>query len=257
MFTAGLFRVTALVTSSLKVFKFFRISWSSPMSHALHSGFSHIHFLCPCQGCSRWTWHRRKHMGFFAQKSKSWGSLELTMSPVRLALQPDPSFSPLADRKRPMLCGFASADRELPLFRNCIQQGLEGSWSGSDICVLKSQRFIWEAAFHFIIMHISLTQPVKTVIWTLRALVWTHYATFLGPSRLWLGTRRRWKSIGKLGNVFNKRKNISQLWLNADTSHFHRQLYTHYMGYGTNRCKRKIFYVFFLVFEPLLGLRTS
>lgn len=126
-------------------------------------------------------------------------------------------------------------------FKDRIKWGLKDSWSGSDICVLKSQCFIWEAAFQFIIMHILLTQPVKTVIWTLRGPAWTHYTTCLGPSRLWLGTRRRWKSIGKLGNVFNKRKNLSQLWLNADTSHFHRQLFTHHMGYGTNRCKWKIF----------------
>lgn len=90
-------------------------------------------------------------------------------------------------------------------------------------------------------MHILLTRPVKTVIQTLRALIWTHYATFLGPSQLWLGTRRRQKNAGEPGNVFHERKNISQLWLNADTGHFHRQLFTYCMGYGTNRCKWKIF----------------
>lgn len=46
-------RVAELVTSGLKVLKFFTISCFSPMSHVLHSVFYHTHFLLPLKGCSR------------------------------------------------------------------------------------------------------------------------------------------------------------------------------------------------------------
>lgn len=58
-------------------------------------------------------------------------------------------------------------------------------------------------------MHILLIQPVKTGIWTLRAGVDPLQHIFLGPSRLWPGTRKRQESTGKLWNVFNKREIIS------------------------------------------------